>query len=223
MGEGVAGSGGVCHPPGNSHGSSYRGGGSLKPALEPVYTAQQLAKRVTALGKLISRDYQDRTLDVVIVLDSAFVFAADLIRRITCPVVCHFVWAEIRDLQFSGYDRREISFSRPPRLENREVLVVDAVVQSGLTQDFLMKRLQETGPRSLKLAALFDKPSERRVDLKPDYFCFAAASKYLAGYGLAGSRGWYRNVPYVGVQPRRARRVGMSGVPVTVRKERGSA
>jgi hypoxanthine phosphoribosyltransferase len=195
----------------------------LKPALEPVYTAQQLAKRVTALGKLISRDYQDRTLDVVIVLDSAFVFAADLIRRITCPVVCHFVWAEIRDLQFSGYDRREISFSRSPRLENRDVLVVDAVVQSGLTQDFLMKRLQETRPRSLKLAALFDKPSERRVDLKPDYFCFAAASKYLAGYGLAGSRGWYRNVPYVGVQPRRARRVGMSGVPVTVRKERGSA
>ncbi len=195
----------------------------MKPALEPVYTAQQLAKRVTALGKLISRDYQDRTLDVVIVLDSAFVFAADLIRRITCPVVCHFVWAEIRDLQFSGYDRREISFSRPPRLENRDVLVVDAVVQSGLTQDFLMKRLQETRPRSLKLAALFDKPSERRVDLKPDYFCFAAASKYLAGYGLAGSRGWYRNVPYVGVQPRRARRVGMSGVPVTVRKERGSA
>ncbi len=195
----------------------------MKPALEPVYTAQQLAKRVTALGKLISRDYQDRTLDVVIVLDSAFVFAADLIRRITCPVVCHFVWAEIRDLQFSGYDRREISFSRSPRLENRDVLVVDAVVQSGLTQDFLMKRLQETGPRSLKLAALFDKPSERRVDLKPDYFCFAAASKYLAGYGLAGSRGWYRNVPYVGVQPRRARRVGMSGVPVTVRKERGSA
>jgi len=195
----------------------------LKPALEPVYTAQQLAKRVTALGKLISRDYQDRTLDVVIVLDSAFVFAADLIRRITCPVVCHFVWAEIRDLQFSGYDRREISFSRSPRLENRDVLVVDAVVQSGLTQDFLMKRLQETRPRSLRLAALFDKPSERRVDLKPDYFCFAAASKYLAGYGLAGSRGWYRNVPYVGVQPRRARRVGMSGVPVTVRKERGSA
>jgi hypoxanthine phosphoribosyltransferase len=195
----------------------------LKPALEPVYTAQQLAKRVTVLGKMISQDYQDRTLDVVIMLDSAFVFAADLIRRITCPVVCHFVWAEIRDIQFSGHDRREISFSRPPRLEKRDVLVVDAVVQSGLTQDFLMKRLQETRPRSLKLAALFDKPSERRVDLKPDYFCFAAASKYLAGYGLAGSRGWYRNVPYVGVQPRRARRMGMSGVPVSVRKERGNA
>jgi hypoxanthine phosphoribosyltransferase len=195
----------------------------LKPALDPVYTAQQLAQRVTVLGKAISRDYQDRTLDVVIMLDSAFIFAADLIRRITCPVVCHFVWAEIRDIQFSGHDRREISFSRPPRLEKRDVLVVDAVVQSGLTQDFLMKRLQETRPRSLRLAALFDKPSERRVDLKPDYFCFAAASKYLAGYGLAGSRGWYRNVPYVGVQPRRARQMGLDGQPATLKKERGKA
>jgi hypoxanthine phosphoribosyltransferase len=187
----------------------------LKPALQPVYTSQQLAQRVTALGRTISRDYGDRTLDIVVMLDSAFVFAADLMRRISCPVVCHFVWAEIRDVQFAGHDRREISFSRPPRLEKRDVLVVDAVVQSGLTQDFLLKRLQESRPRSLRLAALFDKPSERRVDLKPDYFCFAAASKYLAGYGLAGSRGWYRNVPYVGVQPRRARGLGLAGQAAT--------
>jgi len=183
----------------------------LKGALEPVYSAQQLAERVTELGRTISKDYGSRTLDVVVMLDSAFVFAADLIRRISCRVVCHFVWAEIRDVQFGGHDRREIYFSRPPRLEKRDVLVVDAVVQSGLTQDFLLKRLQESRPRSLRLAALFDKPSERRVDLKPDYFCFAAASKYLAGYGLAGSRGWYRNVPYVGVQPRRARTVALAG------------
>ena len=183
----------------------------MKGALEPVYSARQLAERVTELGRTISKDYGSRTLDVVVLLDSAFVFAADLIRRISCRVVCHFVWAEIRDVQFGGHDRREIYFSRPPRLEKRDVLVVDAVVQSGLTQDFLLKRLQESRPRSLRLAALFDKPSERRVDLKPDYFCFAAASKYLAGYGLAGSRGWYRNVPYVGVQPRRARAVAPAG------------
>ncbi len=182
----------------------------MKAALQPVYSTQQLTERVTALGKAISRDYGSKTVDVVVMLDSAFVFAADLIRSISCRVVCHFVWAEIRDVQFGGHDRREIYFSRPPRLEERDVLVVDAVVQSGLTQDFLLKRLQESRPRSLRLAALFDKPAERRVDLKPDYFCFAAASKYLAGYGLAGSRGWYRNVPYVGVQPRRARGVSAS-------------
>ena len=191
----------------------------MKPALQPVYTSQQLAQRVTALGRAISGDYGNRTLDIVVMLDNAFVFAGDLIRRISCPVVCHFVWAEIRDVQFGGHDQREIYFSRPPRLEKRDVLVIDAVVQSGLTQDFLLKRLQESRPRSLKLAALFDKPSERRVDLRPDYFCFAAASKYLAGYGLAGSRGWYRNVPYVGVQPRRARGLGAAAGPGAVRRK----
>jgi hypoxanthine phosphoribosyltransferase len=192
----------------------------LKPALQPVYSSKQLTERVTTMGRSISKDYGNRTLDVVVMLDSAFIFASDLIRSISCPVVCHFVWAEIRDVQFAGHDRREIYFSRPPRLEKRDVLVIDAVVQSGLTQDFLLKRLQESRPRTLKLAALFDKPSERRVDLKPDYFCFAAASKYLAGYGLAGSRGWYRNVPYVGVQPRRARGLVPAGRSARTKRKR---
>ena len=121
----------------------------MKPALQPVYTSEQLAQRINALGRTISAEYGTRTLDIVVMLDSAFVFAADLIRRIACPVVCHFVWAEIRDVQFGGHDQREIYFSRPPRLEKRDVLVIDAVVQSGLTQDFLLKRLQESRPRSL--------------------------------------------------------------------------
>ena len=157
------------------------------------------------MARIISRDYGSRTVDVVVMVENSFVFAADLLRGLSGPVVCHFVWTEIRDVQFGGRERREIFFSRAPRIENRDVLVVDAIMQTGLTQDFLLKRLQESRPRSLRLAVLFDRALERRVDLKPDYFCFAAASKYLAGYGLAGSRGWYRNLPYVGVQPRRAR------------------
>jgi len=177
----------------------------LTTELEPVYSSQQLAKCVRTLGLAISRDYEGRTVDVVVMLENACIFAADLLRSISGRVVCHFVRAEIRDIQFNGHDRREINFSRPPRLENRDVLLVDAVLQSGLTHDYLLRRLQESRPRSLRLAALFDKPEERRVNVKPDYFGFAAASKYLAGYGLAGSRGWYRNLPYVGVQPRRAR------------------
>jgi hypoxanthine phosphoribosyltransferase len=166
-----------------------------------MYSAHQLATRVTALGEAISKDYAGRTVDVVVMLENAFVFGADLIRGITAKVVCHFVRTEVRDIQFGGYVRREIYFGRQPRLAGRDVLVIDAVVESGVTQDFLFKHLQESQPRSLRLAALFDKPADRRVEIKPDYFCFAAASKYLAGYGLAGSRGWYRNLPYVGVQP----------------------
>jgi len=172
----------------------------VKSGLQRVYSAPQLARRVRAIGAAISRDYNGRTLDVVILLENSMVFAADLVRKISPRVVCHFVRVEIRDIQSAGHDRREIYFSQPPQLENRDVLLVDAVMQSGLTQDFLMKRLHESRPRSLRLAVLFDKPAERRVNLNPDYFGFSAASKYLAGYGLAGSRGWYRNLPYVGLQ-----------------------
>src|SRR5580765_3220729 len=122
-------SGGFRAGVGNSHRGGHHRGEALKPALQPVYSSKQLTEHVATMGNKISKDYGDRTLDVVVMLDSAFVFAADLIRRISCPVVCHFVWAEIRDVQFAGHDRREIYFSRPPRLEKRDVLVVDAVVQ----------------------------------------------------------------------------------------------
>jgi hypoxanthine phosphoribosyltransferase len=195
-----------------NRGADHRGG-DVKSGLPRVYSSQQLARRVRSMGSAISRDYKGRTVDVVILFENAFVFAADLVRKIAPRVVCHFVRVEMRDLQFSGHDRREIYFSRPPLLENRDVLLVDAVIKSGLTQDFLMQRLHEDRPRSLRLAVLFDKAADRRVNLRPDYFGFAAASKYLAGYGLAGTRGGYGNLPYVGVQSgrppgRAARRAG---------------
>ncbi len=192
----------------------------MKAELETVYSRQQLAKCVQSMGRAISRDYDGRTVDVVIMLENSCLFAADLLRSISGRVVCHFVRAEIRDIRFDGHDRREIYFGRPPRLENRDVLVVDAVVQSGVTQDFLMRRLQESRPKSLRLAALFNKPSARRVNVQPDYFGFAAASNYLAGYGLAGSRGWYRNLPYVGVQPRRALKRAARRRPARAGRER---
>ncbi len=194
----------------------------MKQALERVYSSRELAAQVNRMARAITRDYGNRTVDVVVMLEGAFVFAADLLRCLPGRVVCHFVRTEIRDVQFGGRDRREIFISRAPRIEDRDVLVVDAIMQTGLTQDFLLKRLQEGRPRSLRLAVLFDRPDERRVNVRPDYFCFAAASKYLAGYGLAGSRGWYRNLPYVGVQPRRARTGVSAGRSTKVRRVRST-
>lgn len=172
-----------------------------------MYSAARLSKRVAELGRAISRDFAGRTIDVVVMLDSSFIFAADLMRRIPGPMVCHFLHADVRDLTSPEGDRREIYFSAQPRLAGRDVLLVDAVLHTGLTQDFLCKRLREMGPRSLRLAVLVDKPAERRIDVKADYFGFCIASKYVSGYGLAGSRGHYRNLPYIGVRQGR-RRVG---------------
>lgn len=178
----------------------------MKSGIRIVYSPAQLSSRIARLGRSISRDYAGRTLDVVILLESAFFFSADLLRRITPPVVCHFLRSELREVNWGGYSRREVFFAHPPPLRGRDVLVVDAVLHSGVTQDFFVKRLLEARPRSLRLAVLVDKPQERKVDLKPDYFGFVCASKTLVGYGLAGSRGWYRNLPYLGLLPQRGRR-----------------
>jgi hypoxanthine phosphoribosyltransferase len=160
------------------------------------------------LGRAISRDYAKRTLDVVVVLENSFVFAADLVREISRPVVCHFVRSDMRDVRLAGHDYREVFFSAPPPLRGRDVLVVDAVLNTGVTQDFLMRRLEEGHPRSLRLAVLFDKPAARKVDLRAEYTGFAAASKQTwVGYGLSGERGLYRNLPYVAVKGLRSARV----------------
>jgi hypoxanthine phosphoribosyltransferase len=142
------------------------------------------------LGKAISRAYTGRRLDIVVTLDRGFMFAADLIREIDGPVVCHFVREDVRDVQQSGHARREVFFGRRPELKGRDVLLVDAVIDSGVTQEFLLRRLGEGQPRSLRLAVLLDKPTSRRVDLEPDYFGFRTASKDVwAGYGLAAANG----------------------------------
>jgi hypoxanthine phosphoribosyltransferase len=163
-----------------------------------LYSQSKLAARVAALGRTISRDYAGKTLDVVIMLENGFLFGADLVRRLNCPVVCHFMRSELRDIQMAGYPRREIFFTRPPVLRDRNILLVDAVLQTGVTHDFLAKRLLEAGPRSLRLAVLVDKPAHRRVNLRADYFGFVGASKQLVGYGLAARQGLFRNLPYIG-------------------------
>ena len=84
-------------------------------------------------------------------------------------------------------------------LKDRDILIVASMLHTGVTMDFLCKRLQESRPRSLRIAVLIDRPADRRVDLQPDYFGFLGASNRFVGYGLAGSHEHFRNLPFVGV------------------------
>ena len=160
-----------------------------------AYSAARIAARVGVLGKEVSREFQGRRLDVIVTLDRGFIFAADLLRQIDAPVVCHFVREEVRDVEHSGHARREVFFGAGPELKGRDVLVVDAVLESGVTQEFLLRRLGESKPRSIRLAVLLDKPAKRRVALEPDYFGFRTASNEMwVGYGLAAPNGMGRNL-----------------------------
>ena len=147
------------------------------------------------MAKHIARDCKGRRLDVVVTMDRGFIFAADLVRLLPGPLVCHFVREQVSDVQQGRHARREVFFSGPrPELKGRDVLLVDAVLDSGVTQEFLLRRLAESQPRSLRLAVLLDKPQSRHVDLEPDYFGFQTASNQTwAGYGLADGLGMGRN------------------------------
>ncbi len=161
----------------------------------PAFSAARIAARVAALGKEVSREYDGRRVDVVITLDRGFVFAADLMRQIDAPVVCHFVHEDVRDVEHSGHARREVFFGVGLELKGRDVLLVDAVLESGVTQEFLLRRLGESKPRSIRLAVMLDKPARRRVALEPDYFGFRTASNLMwVGYGLAAANGTGRNL-----------------------------
>ena len=167
------------------------------------YSAARIAGRVKALGRAITKAYGGRRLDIVVTMDRAFVFAADLARAIDGPVAMHFVREDVRDVEMDGRARREVFFGSGytttggeahSKLKGRDVLLVDAVLDSGVTQEFLLRRIGEGKPRSLRLAVLLYKASMRRVDLEPDYFGFQTASNQMwSGYGLAGSNGLGRN------------------------------
>jgi hypoxanthine phosphoribosyltransferase len=168
------------------------------------------------MGREISRTYGPNRVDVVAMLDNAFIFASDLVRHITSPVVCHFVEAELRDVHLNGHQRREVFFSYNPDLKGRDVLVVDAVLHSGVTMDFFVRRLAECQPRSIRIAVLVDKPEARRVALQPDYLGFSDASNnHLVGYGLPDAQGQHRNLPHIsawdGARTRRSGRPAAGG------------
>ena len=164
-----------------------------------TYTAARIANRVKELGRQISKESRGRRLDVVITMNRGFMFGADLVRAIDGPIALHFLREEVRDVEQGGKIRREVFFGdratvsagkERPALRGRDVLLVDVVLDSGITQDFLLRRIGESNPRSLRLAVLLDKTSKRRVALEPDYFGFRTASNLLwSGYGLARQDG----------------------------------
>jgi hypoxanthine phosphoribosyltransferase len=159
--------------------------------LKVIYTAEQIAARVRELARKISEDYRDRTLHAVCVLENGFVFMADLVRAIEVPVVCQFLKPETRPRQHGA----EIFYGEVS-VEGQHVLLVEGVVKSGVTQEFLIRNLLARGALSVKLATLLDKKEDRRVALEADYCAYAVGASYMLGYGL-GSPMYGRNLPYV--------------------------
>jgi len=162
-----------------------------------LYTTEQIQARVTELSQQISRDYERHDLHMVGVLENGFIFMADLVRQLTIPVVCQFVRPELKETVQQRTTTTEIFFGPEVDVRGKDVLLVEALVQSGITSEFLIRNFTTRGAASVKLCALLDKQAERRIHLQPEYYGFLCDESFVVGYGL-GAPHHGRNLPYIG-------------------------
>jgi hypoxanthine phosphoribosyltransferase len=169
--------------------------------LRPVIAAEQIQKRVKELARHISDDYQGQTIQALAVLENAFMFMADLVRALDVPVVCQFIKPKYSKQGNEAAEVMEIFFSHEPDIRGQHILLVEGLVHSGVTSEFLMNDLRARGAASVKLVTLLDRQSARRVALQPDYFGFLVDDTFLVGYGLGAVEQTNRNIPYLAATP----------------------
>jgi hypoxanthine phosphoribosyltransferase len=162
--------------------------------LRTLIPAEQIQKRVREMGRQISDDYRGQTIHILAVLENAFVFTADLVRTLDIPLICQFVKPQYRPGEVL-----EIFFSHGPDISGQHVLLLEGLVHSGVTTDFLMSDLRSRRAASVKVATLLDRQVARRVQLQPDYFGFLVQEPFVVGYGLASAEQTNRNLPYLAV------------------------
>jgi hypoxanthine phosphoribosyltransferase len=158
-----------------------------------LLSTEQIRKRVQEMARQISSDFRGRTIHVVGVMENGFIFMADLVRELELEVVCQFVRAEFKEANPST---TEVFFSPEVDVKDQHVLLVEALVQSGVTSEFLIRHMLGRGAATVKLAVLLDKQSARRISLQPDYFGFLMNESFVVGYGLGESH-LGRNLPYI--------------------------
>ena len=170
--------------------------------LRQVIAAEQIQKRVKELGRHISDDYRGQTIQALAVLENGFIFMADLVRALEVPVVCQFIKPKYSKQQGSqAGEIVEIFFSHEPDIRGQHILLVEGLVHSGVTSEFLMNDLRLRGAASVKLVTLLDRQSARRVALQPDYFGFLVDETFLVGYGVGAVEQTKSNIPFLAAIP----------------------
>ena len=161
-----------------------------------LFSAEEINKRNIELGEEISKDYENEKIVIISLLRGSFIFASDLVRNIKVPV-------EIDFLTTSSYGNMEETSGKVnivtdirSNIEGRNVLIVDVIMDSGYTMQYVIKHLEKNNPKSIKVCVMLDKPSRRKVELKPDYIGFTIPDVFIVGYGLNYGN-YYRNIPYI--------------------------
>ncbi len=164
----------------------------------PIVTQEEMRTRIRELGKQITTDYTGKDFVLVGVLKGAYAFYADLARAIRIPMRVDFlmVTSDRTRAKTSGKVRMVTELTED--IKGKDVLLVEDIVDSGLTAQYLVKTLAKRKPRSIKVCTLLSKPDRRIIDVTIDYVGFKIPNKYVVGYGLDYQQK-YRNLPYLAV------------------------
>ncbi|KYH35091.1 hypoxanthine phosphoribosyltransferase [Clostridium tepidiprofundi DSM 19306] len=161
-----------------------------------LISEEKIRERIAELGKEISKDYEGKKLYVLSLLRGSFIFTADLVRFINVPTKIGFMTTSSYGHSETSSGNVKVVNDIPDDIEGYDVLVVDDIVDSGITMDFVIKHVKSLKAASVKSCVLLDKPERRKIDIKPDYCCFEIPDVFVVGYGL-NYGDYYRNVPYV--------------------------
>ncbi|MBT5874287.1 MAG: hypoxanthine phosphoribosyltransferase [Candidatus Latescibacteria bacterium] len=165
--------------------------------MQTLISADQIAEKINVIGEQISHDYEGTDLLLICVLKGSFIFTADLMRAITIPHTVEF-------LKASSYGSSTVSSGEVDiqdftlNVSDRAVLVVEDIVDTGLTLQYIMKHLSNQKPASLRLCSLLDKSASRQVDIPLDYCGFSIPDAFVVGYGLDVDEK-YRHLPFIGI------------------------
>ena len=169
----------------------------FKPGPGVVQVSQaDIARRVAELGEEIRRDHEGQPLHLIAVLNGAFIFMADLVRAIDMPLSVDFLSVSSYGSGTKTSGRVKLIKDLDLPIKGKHVILVEDIVDTGITMDYLLRYLQNHQPASVKVAALLSKPSRRQVEVPVDYLGFTIDDAFVYGYGLDVDHR-YRNLPFV--------------------------
>lgn len=164
----------------------------------PIVTQEEMRTRIKELGRQIMADYAERDLILVGILKGAFAFYADLARAIRIPLRVDFLVVTSYGFRSKSPGKVKMVTDLTEDIAGRDVLLVEDIVDSGLTVQYLVKTLAKRKPKSIRVCTLLSKPARRKVDVTIDYVGFEIQNQYVVGYGLDYQQK-YRNLPYLAV------------------------
>jgi len=165
---------------------------------EVLYDSNQIQQKVKELGETISREFEGRNPLVICVLKGAFIFMSDLVKEVTIPLEIDFMAVSSygQSTKTSGVVKIIKDLDTP--VQGRDVIIVEDIIDSGLTLSYLIDVLERRSAKSVTLVTLFDKPAGRKVELEADHKGFVLPDAFVVGYGLDFAEK-YRNLPFIGV------------------------